>query len=330
MSRKVQLLLFLGGSALFIYLISRIGVAELAADAVRTGWMFVPIFLLYGVVYLCNAAAWGLVMADEPRRPPFWRTYAITVSGFSINFITPMINVGGEPFKIAAVSSWLGVRRAAGSVILYQMLHTLAMLLTWLAALVLALFLLPHRPVILAGVVAAMAALVGLAALLFSGHRRGGLEQLLNVLHRLPVLDRLARLLEPRRELLAQMDAQITQFYHASPRRFFQALGLEFLGRCIFVVEYCLIFLGVGVHLSYLNAFVLGPLSSLILTVLFIVPFEVGTKEGSFYVLAQLLGLNPGLGVYAAIADRLRDMAWIALGLGLIWLSGRRPAPQRA
>ena len=100
MSRKLQLLLFAGGSAVFAYLVARIGLGKLVADAVQTGWLFVPIMLLYGVVCVCNAAAWWLIMADEPSRPPFWRTWAITVAGFSLNFMTPMVNVGGEPFKI--------------------------------------------------------------------------------------------------------------------------------------------------------------------------------------------------------------------------------------
>ena len=124
------------------------------ADAVRTGSLFVPIVLLYGVVCACNAGAWWLSMADEPSHPPFWRTYAITVAGFSLNFMTPMVNVGGEPFKIAAVAPWLGLRRAAGSVVIYQMLHTLGMLLSFLTAVVLGALLLPPHPAILASLTA--------------------------------------------------------------------------------------------------------------------------------------------------------------------------------
>ena len=120
MSRKLQALLFVCGSAIFAYLVARIGVARLLADAEHTGWIFVPILILYGVVYACNTSAWWLIMADEPIRPPFWRAYAITVAGFSLNFVTPMVNVGGEPFKIAAAARWLGVRRAAGSVVIIR------------------------------------------------------------------------------------------------------------------------------------------------------------------------------------------------------------------
>src|SRR2546427_3728654 len=105
-SRKLQLLLFLCGLGVFGYLVARIGPGTLVADAVRTGWMFVPILLLYGVVYVANGWAWWLIMADEPSRPPFWRACGITVASFSLNFLTPMVNVGGEPFKIAAVAPW--------------------------------------------------------------------------------------------------------------------------------------------------------------------------------------------------------------------------------
>src|SRR3989442_6664912 len=60
-----------------------------------------------------------------------------------------MVNVGGEPFKIAAVAPWLGVRRAAGSVVLYQMLHTFGMLLSFLTAVVLGALFLPSPPAFL-------------------------------------------------------------------------------------------------------------------------------------------------------------------------------------
>src|SRR5947209_15140182 len=138
---------------------ARIGARAAVAEAVRAGWMFVPILLLYGVVYLANAWAWWLIMADEPSRPPFRRVCGITVASFSLNFMTPMVNVGGEPFKIAAVAPWLGLRRAAGSVVLYQILHPLGMLLSFLTAVVLGALLLPRIPAVLASLALALVVL---------------------------------------------------------------------------------------------------------------------------------------------------------------------------
>jgi hypothetical protein len=170
----------------------------------------------------------------------------------------------------------------------------------------------------------AFVALAGLTLLLLTGHRHGGLERLLDLLHRLPVLNRLARRFEPKRATLTQMDEQITDFYHRRPRRFFQALVLEFLSRSIFMIEYMLIALGVGLSMTFAQAYAIGGLTSLVQNVIFVVPFDVGTKEGSLYVMFRLLGLDPALGVYTAIVSRLRDLVWVGGGLALVWFSGRR------
>src|SRR5437660_6918561 len=200
--------------------------------------MFVPILLLYGTVCACNAGAWWLVMAGEPSRPPFWRAWAITVASFSLNYMTPLVNVGGEPFKIAAVAPWLGLRRAAGSAVIYQMLHTLGMLLSCLTAVVLGLILLPHAPVIVALLAGAFLVLAALTLLVLTAHRPGMPARAFDLRHRLPLLGRLARRLEPKRATLAPMDEQVPQFYHASPRRLLQALPLEYASRCLFMAEY--------------------------------------------------------------------------------------------
>jgi uncharacterized membrane protein YbhN (UPF0104 family) len=192
---------------------------------------------------------------------------------------------------------------------------------------VLAFFFLPHQAVIVTTLAIGTVIVAGLVFLLFTLHRRGGLETGLNRFIRLPGIRRLAPRLEPYRELLGVLDRQIAEFYRRAPRRFYQALGIECLSRLVYMLEYYLIFLAVGIDLGYLQGLMIGGLASLILTASFFVPFELGTKEGTHYLLFQLLGLDPALGVYTAIVSRARDLAWIALGLSLIWLSAG-PAAQ--
>jgi len=326
MSRKLQAALFVLGAALFAYLIARIGVSRLADDAAHTGWMFIPIVAVYGFVYASSAGAWRLTMASDPNRPSLWRTYAILVSAGAINVLTPFINMGGEPYRIAALTPWLGNQRAAGSVILHRMLNLLSYVLVWLTALGLGFVLLPRgsRPTVLLAVAAAL--LVGVIVLLLFGHRSGVLEHVLNGMQRIPLIRRVAALIEPRRAVLAKVDRQITDFYHDHPRRFIQAVGLEYLSRCIFMVELVLIAASLGVHLGYLRAFAIGGLEALLGNVLFFIPFELGAREGAYFVLFRLFGFDPQLGLYVSIVSRVRDFTWIAAGLLLIWVS--RPAHQ--
>ena len=99
MSRPLRLALFLLGAAIFGYLVAQIGVGQLVSDAGRTGFMFVPILLVYALVYACSALAWRLTMGDS-LRPSFWRTFAVTISAGALNFLTPVVNAGGEAFRV--------------------------------------------------------------------------------------------------------------------------------------------------------------------------------------------------------------------------------------
>lgn len=99
MSQRARLGILLLGLALFVYLIVRIGLRTLAADAAATGWWIVPILLVYGVVYAGNALAWRIVMAGEPGRPSFLQTYALTISGFALNYLTPVVSLGASPTR---------------------------------------------------------------------------------------------------------------------------------------------------------------------------------------------------------------------------------------
>ncbi len=321
MSRRIQVLFFVLGAALFVFLVRRVGVHALVADASRIGWLIVPVVCVYAVVYLANAGAWTVIMGAEPRRPPFWRTYAFTISGFSINSVTPMANAGGEPFRIAAVSPWLGARRATGSVVLYLMVHALSHLLMWLTALALALTIV-HTSVPTGVLLALAAVCAALTLFLLSRHRRGFLEKLLDLLHRTPLAGGLAVRLETRRDTLVRLDEQITAFYNEDPWRFYQALALEYLSRGVSALEFYFIGMGMGLSLSYVDAFLITAFTSMITNVLFLVPMEIGAKEGGMYAVFEALGLNAALGIPVALVSRVREMVWIGIGLGLIWVAG--------
>src|SRR5437867_4684426 len=229
MSRTLRLALFLLGAAVFGYLVAQIGIGQLVSDAGRTGFTFVPIVVLYSLVYACSARAWQLTMGEgESNRPSFWRTYAVTISAGALNFLTPVVNAGGEPFRVAALAPWLGTRRAAGSVILHRMLHSFAYVLVWFTAIVLAFALLPHGAPAFALVLLGCAgiALVAIIGLFISAHRSGMLERLLDWMNRIPLVRRLGALLEPNRTTLVELDQQITEFYHRQPGRFVQALQI--------------------------------------------------------------------------------------------------------
>jgi uncharacterized protein (TIRG00374 family) len=329
MRRRVQIALFVGGCAVVVWLVHRIGLSVLAADVTRIGWRLLPIVLVYAGVYALYAWAWHLTMEGAGPKPSYLRTWSMSISGFALNYVTPLVNLGGEPFKIAALAPWFGTGRATGTVMIYWMIHALSNLIVWLAGLALALRLAAGSTANVGRLLVVAVPVLGIGAVLLLILRRGVLERVLDALQRAPLLGRLAKRLEPRRAALIAMDEQIVRFSARNRRRFVLALLADVAGRCLACVEFQLIFAGLGLPAGYGRAFLVGSFSTLILNIVFFVPLEAGTREGGLYLIARALGLTADVGVFAAIVNRVRELVWIAIGLLLIWAAGRRRASPR-
>ena len=326
MSRKLQLAVFLAGLAIFAFLVHQAGVPGLIHSLKAARWALLPAVLAWGCVYACNTVAWRQLIDDNNGEPgiPWWRAYAITVSSFALNYITPMISLGGEPFRVAAAADYLGGPRAAGSVVSFRIVHTLGQLLFWLTAVPIAYVVVPKSARMTIALIVLCLVLLGITIVLLGLFRDGFVERALDVLYRLPLLRRLARRLEPRRAALVAIDDRMCELYRHHRRRLFTAIAAEYIGRAIAMLEYFFIARALGLDVDYGTAFAIGAFSQLVSNMTFFIPFDVGTKEGGLFLIFKALHLPSEMGVDTAIVSRLREMIWIAVGLSLMWVVRRR------
>lgn len=342
-SRRLQAAVFVLGVAAFAILIARAGLHALLANIYEARWVLGPIILVWGGAYVCNTIAWILMLGavsshDEPAtdasraqaarcRIPFARAYAITVSSFAINYITPLINLGGEPFRIAAGAPYVGTSQSAASVVCFRLVHTSGQLLFWITALPLAYLVLPHTPEVAVALTLVGLTLAGVLALLFGLARQETAQRTLGLMERVPLVRRLAFRLERNRPVLERIDAQLAALWGPERGRLVAALAIEYMGRALTVLEYLFITRAIGLDVGYLTAFVIGAFSQFILNMFFFIPFDIGAKEGGMYVIFRLLALPARFGIYAAVVTRIRELFWIAVGLIFVWWS--RPSPRR-
>lgn len=338
MSRRARLLIFAAGASVFAFLVVRAGSQGLLDHLRATAWVLGPIVGVWALVYLCNTIAWlQLVDATAPRDGrtqaadiPFWRAYAISVASFALNLVTPFVALGGEPFRIVSASEYLGTPRAAASVVSFRIAHSIGHFIFCLIAVPIAWFLLP--PTVLTSVVIVLAA-TGLTVailLLVALFRRGFVIRLLDISHRVPVVRRVARRLEQIRDTLEHVDSHMSALSSVESRRLVTAIAVEIVGRALGAVEIFLIARAVGLHVGYATAYLINAFSQFAIMLTIIIPFELGSREGSLYLIFGMLGLPSSLGVYTAVVTRLRELVWIAIGLAFVWASGprrKRPAP---
>ena len=319
----MQLFFFAAGAVALAVLVIRAGPRELLADVEEAGWAVPAIVGVYGLVYTLNTLAWRLTMIEKPRLP-FIRAWVVNVAAFSINYLTPFASIGGEPFKIVAASQWMGARNGAASVLNYRLVHMQAHILVFLTGVILAFFLLPAGTVATSLLIMLTLVLLVIGALLLAVHREGVIERLFDLSSRVPVLNRFAIRLEPRRSALVEVDRQLIAFHRSSPMRYYGALFMEYSARVLSMLEFFIIARGVGHPVSFGTAFLIGGFSSLVVNLFFFMPFNVGSKEGGLAVIFAALGLPSRLGVAAAVVSRLRELSWIGIGLLLVLWTRRR------
>ena len=324
----MQLFFFAAGAVALAVLVVRAGPRQLLAEVEEAGWAVPAIVGVYGLVYTLNTIAWRLTMIEKPRLP-FIRAWVVNVAAFSINYLTPFASIGGEPFKIVAASQWMGARNGAASVLNYRLVHMQAHILVFLTGVILAFFLLPAGTIATSLLVVLTLVLLVIGALLLAVHREGVIERLFDLAGRIPLLNRFAIRLEPRRSALMEVDRQLIAFHRSSPMRYYGALFTEYSARVLSMLEFFIIARGVGHPVSFGTAFLIGGFSSLVVNLFFFMPFNVGSKEGGLAVIFAALGLPSRLGVAAAVVSRLRELSWIGIGLVLVLWTRRGTERQR-
>ena len=97
---------------------------ELWANLKRAGVYLPLVLLLWLFVYLINTTSWYIIIRSGGKPGfSFARLYKFTVTGFALNYVTPVGLMGGEPYRIMELKPYIGVERATSSVILYVMMH---------------------------------------------------------------------------------------------------------------------------------------------------------------------------------------------------------------
>lgn len=93
---------------------------ELLNNLKRAGIYLPLVLLLWLVIYAINALSWYIIVRSGGKVSSltFSKLYKFTVSGFAINYVTPVGLMGGEPYRIMELTPYVGVERATSSVIL--------------------------------------------------------------------------------------------------------------------------------------------------------------------------------------------------------------------
>lgn len=310
------------GLVVLAVMVSQLDFAEVWRGLQRAGYWFPVILVLWALLYLLNTASWLTIIRSQQgdsRNVKFAWLYKLTVSGFALNYATPGGLMGGEPYRIMALTPKIGVERASSSVILYVMTHIFSHFWFWLLSLVL-LFAIHHVGMALWPLAAATGAFCVLGIMFFvSGYRKGMANRLMAFLRFVPIVRRWARpFVEKHRQQLDTIDSQIAALHRQNKVFFVASVLLELACRVASALEIYFVLLVFMPSPSYLDCILILAFTSLFANLLFFIPLQLGGREGGFLMSSASLGLPASAGIFVALIVRLRELAWVGIGLLLI------------
>lgn len=297
---------------------------EVLQNVKRAGVWFPAVLLLWGGIYVMNTYAWQVILqADgkQNQKIPFWKVYKYTVTGFSLNYVTPVGLLGGEPYRIMEVSAYVGKEKAASSVILHAMMHIFSHFCFWAFSIVLYLLLYASQIGWSMGILLFFITVFCALGIYFfmQGYKNGLALNILRFFSHIPLLKgRFGRFLERNEEAIKRVDCQIAALHAQSRKVFYLSLFLEFAARVVGCLEIMFILLILTDEVAFADCILIQAFTSLFANLFFFMPMQMGAREGGFALATGGLAMAQAYGVYTSLIVRLREIFWIIAGIALM------------
>lgn len=323
MKKKYQNLFFLFGIAVFVVMLTQLDYREVWSGLRSAGYWFFAVLALWAFLYVFNTATWYIIIrsgSGGKTNINFFWLYKITVSGFALNYTTPCGLMGGEPYRIMALSPKIGAERASSSVILYAMTHIFSHFIFWLLSILIYVCTEPLDNFIVNVILLASLAFCVLGVWFFiKGYRKGMAVRLMNFMRHVPGVKKWARgFIERHKQQLDTIDCQIAALHNQNRKSFAAAVLLELACRVCSSFEIMFILLVLTADVSFAQCIIILAFTSLFANLLFFIPLQLGGREGGFVMSTAGLALSAGAGIFVALIVRVRELVWTAIGLLLI------------
>ncbi|MBM4287416.1 MAG: flippase-like domain-containing protein, partial [Deltaproteobacteria bacterium] len=300
---RIKFLLLVIASLFLVWMLHAVGWDKILHHLTLLGWHWPLILLPYFLVNLFDTLAWYYSFDRPPAGISIRYLFFNRLAGEAINILTPVGSLGGEPVKAMMLrKEGVPLTDATASLVICKGILVLSLVLYIFLGLAMAPFLFTLSSAWLLVLVAA-AVSFGLGALGFVVIQRYGICRL-----SMEVLEK-CKFLPPRlkkhEEALCRLDEQMSTFYRHHIWKFWVAVGLSFVGWLIHGLELYIIFHLLDQPISFPTALCLDALITLISSMAFFIPGNLGVQEGGAVLLTIGLHLGALIGATFSIVRRL-------------------------
>lgn len=323
--RKLNTTLLVLGLAFLAYLVWTVGPLELWQQVCDLGWGVIPLIMVEGLANLVHTVGWRHCIGGRRPRVPLLRLFRMAMAGYSINYLTPTVSVGGEVSKAALLASSHQGPEAVGSILLDKLTTGLAHVLL---AVLGSLFLLwrvklPRELWIAMAVISGLLTLGMVTFLWIQKHGKlGGFLRWL-VDHKIG-----GAALRRATQGISEVDEALKQAYRERPVDLVLSVFWHLVGHSAALLEVWLFLWLLDQPAPLATVAGVGFLALWFDLLTFAIPLNAGTLEGSRILALKAVGGGALLGMTFGVATRIAQLFWACFGLvNYALFTARRPHP---
>ena len=321
--RGLRLLFFLLGLSLFFYLLQQAGLEDLFAHARRLGPTFLIVVLLYGGVHFLRTISWRICLREEKTQLPLIPALRLWLCGEAVAHVS--FAWTGEVFRAATLSKTIAPSRGLSALVVSRLFYSYASLLLVAISLLAALWVFPPTAMtqaLLAGG-AGFLFVVTLLPLVAGKQVAGLLGRSKERLGRRP-----SSVLRGLERFAGALERDIQALLAQDRRNFFLLTALNLLASLAGVLEVYLILRALALPISMMSALFIEGMSKLLSIASFLVPGNIGVREGAIALVFRLLEMNIAPALTLVLARRARALVWVALGSLMFLFDGLAAPPK--
>lgn len=311
----LQVIAFLFGLALLIFVINRVGVQPIFDALIRIGFFgFLILLAVSGSRHVFRTIAMSAAVPKEHRGFNFQQAFAARLGGEAISFLTFTGPLLGEATKVALLRKRVPLTYGVPALVVDNLLYNLSVVFFILSGACVMLFTYNLPPLVYYALLAiAIIAALGIVGAALAAKRR--------IMLLTWVLDQLARLrLSPkvilkRRQHIYHIESKVYDFYKHHPGVFFGMIACNLLAHISSVVEVYVTLRMLGYLPNVAQAYIIESLTKVINFVFAFVPGTIGVYETGTEVVLQTLGFAVATGVTLALVRKAGTVVWTSIGL---------------
>jgi uncharacterized protein (TIRG00374 family) len=311
MKRKNKRILFivsvLAGFAIFSYMLCQnLAVFDILS---KISYIYlIPFFILSYFIFFIHVLRWKVITKCHNVKISIWRLLIYKVAGYSVSYITPSANLGGEALRgMLMKQDKVKLHVGLSTVIIDKYIEFTANLIVGIIGFFL--FLLDvtlTRNTIIVSVLALGASAVALY-LLYLRISRG--QPAISLLFR-PFK---SKSMKAGRKHLEKSEKLMAKFFENNTKSMLYAFGLSFICYFVMFLEYYFMLLAFGLSGSYVQIFAV--FSVIAISYLMPVPAGLGFLEAGQFGVFTFMALNPLIGIGISLIIRIRELVVVAVGL---------------